>query len=130
MRIAGHCAGDYYNTGGCYVGLAPLSKKADAWEPFNATFAPAEIVVTVYVNQEGRDYSSVVYDLTVQQLIGTPVLFVRPPFCFPRPLPSPRPIHSLVSWVPSMYRVPSRAPKGLAVPSLRSVYRPSRAPSR
>ena len=134
--MAGHRVGDYYNTGGCYVGLAPLSKKASAWEPFNVTFAPAETVVTVYINQHGPDstnlnYSSVVYGLAVQQqLIGTLVLFVKPPFCLPRAVPSPRPIRPLVSCVPSMYRVPSCSPKGLAAPPCYIVYRASRAPSR
>jgi hypothetical protein len=85
VSIAGHCADKYYRTGGCYVGLAPLSKKADAWEPFNVTFAPAESVVTVYINQEGSKYTSVVYGLTVLQLTGGLFLLVRP-FAAPKPL--------------------------------------------
>jgi hypothetical protein len=136
VSIAGHCADKYYRTGGCYVGLTPLSKKADAWEPFNATFAPAEPVVTVYINQHGPDstnltYSSVVYGLTVQQqLIGTLVLFVKLSFCLPRPLPSLRPIRSLVSCVPSMYRVHPVLPRALLPLAAYIVYHASRAPSR
>ena len=72
------CAADYYTTGGCYVGLAPLGPNANAWEPFNATFAPSESVVTVYINQEGTAYPSVVSGLTVLQRIGTLLLLLRP----------------------------------------------------
>ena len=66
-----HCAADYYNAGGCLVGLAPLGQSA--WEPLGATFAPPGSVVTVYINQEGATYNTVVHGLTVRQLIGAPV---------------------------------------------------------
>jgi hypothetical protein len=65
------CAADYYTTGGCYVGVAPLGQSANAWEPFDATFAPSESVVTVYINQEGTTHPAVVRGLAVLQLIGT-----------------------------------------------------------
>jgi hypothetical protein len=65
--------GDYYNTGGCLVGLAPVGK--DAWEPFKATFTATGVsTVTVYINQESTTYSSVVADVTVQQLITQPTV--------------------------------------------------------
>ena len=61
--------GDYYNTGGCLVGLAPNGK--DAWEPFKTTFTATDVsTVTVYINQESTTFSSVVADLNVQQLIA------------------------------------------------------------
>ena len=66
-----HCAVDYYTTGGCYVGLAPLGQSANAWEPFDATFAPSESIVTVYINQEGTAHPALVRGLAVLQLIGT-----------------------------------------------------------
>ena len=59
---------DYYNTGGCLVGLAPNGK--DAWEPFQATFTTGVGTVTVYINQESTKFSSVVSDLNVQKLIA------------------------------------------------------------
>ncbi len=65
------CAADYYTTGGCYVGVAPLGQSANEWEPFDATFAPSDSVVTVYINQEGTAHPAVVRGLTVLQLIGT-----------------------------------------------------------
>ena len=52
--------GDYYTTGGCYVGIAPSPTSKDAWEPFEATFTTAVDVVTVYINQESTTYSSIV----------------------------------------------------------------------
>ncbi len=73
------CAADYHTTGDCYVGVAPLGQSANAWEPFDATFAPSDSVVTVYINQEGTVGPSVVNDLTVLQLIGTLYLLLRPP---------------------------------------------------
>jgi hypothetical protein len=96
------CAADYHTTGGCYVGLAPLGQNADAWEPFDATFAPSESIVTVYINQEGTAFPAVVRGLAVLQLIGTLFLLaslsfllarlsqahVPPPSSVPR-LPSP-----------------------------------------
>jgi hypothetical protein len=66
-----HCAADYYTTGGCYVGVAPLGQSANAWEPFDATFAPSDSVVTVYINQEGTAHPAVVRGLAVLQRIGT-----------------------------------------------------------
>ncbi len=66
-----NCAADYYTTGGCYVGVAPLGQSANAWEPFDATFAPSDSVVTVYINQEGTTHPSVVSGLAVLQRIGT-----------------------------------------------------------
>jgi hypothetical protein len=51
--------------------VAPLGQSANAWEPFDATFAPSESVVTVYINQEGTVGPSVVSGLAVLQLIGT-----------------------------------------------------------
>ena len=65
-----HRAGDYYNTGGCYVGLAPLG--VNAWEPFNATFTPPVSLITVYINQQSTSFSSIVSSLNVQQLIAKP----------------------------------------------------------
>ncbi len=65
------CAADYYTTGGCYVGVAPLGQNTNAWEPFDATFAPSESVVTVYINQEGTTHPAVVNGLAVLQRIGT-----------------------------------------------------------
>ena len=76
------CAADYYTTGGCYVGLAPLGQSA--WEPLGATFAPPGSVVTVYINQEGATYSTVVHGLTVRQLIGAPSLALVTPSALPR----------------------------------------------
>ncbi len=67
------CAADYHTTGGCYVGLAPLGQNTNAWEPFDATFAPSESVVTVYINQEGTTHPAVVNGLAVLQRIGTRV---------------------------------------------------------
>ena len=120
MSIAGHCADKYYRTGGCYVGLAPLSKKADAWEPFNVTFAPAESVVTVYINQQGINYTSVVYGLTVLQLTGGLFLLVRP-FADPSPTRPQTPFGAL--------NVPSPScPTRLSVPSC-LLLRPSLARS-
>jgi hypothetical protein len=52
--------GDYYTTGGCYVGIAPSPTSKDAWEPFEATFTTAVDIVTVYINQESTTYSSIV----------------------------------------------------------------------
>ena len=69
------CAADYHTTGGCYVGLASLRQNANAWEPFDATFAPSESVVTVYINQENAA-ASVVNGLAMLQ---------RTPRC-PRPI--------------------------------------------
>ncbi len=63
-------AADYRTTGGCYVGLAPLGQSTNAWEPFDATFAPSESVVTVYINQEGTTHPAVVNGLAVLQRIG------------------------------------------------------------
>ena len=62
--------GDYFNKGGCLVGLASSGK--DAWEPFKTTFAADVNMVTVYINQESTTYSSVVADLSVQQIIAKP----------------------------------------------------------
>jgi hypothetical protein len=63
--------GDYYNTGGCLVGLAPVGK--DAWEPFKATFTATGVsTVTVYINQESTTFSSVVAELKVEKLIAQP----------------------------------------------------------
>jgi hypothetical protein len=58
--------GDYYNTGGCLVGLAPNGK--DAWEPFKTTFTATSSTVTVYINQESTTYSSVVDNLRIKLL--------------------------------------------------------------
>jgi hypothetical protein len=59
--------GDYYNTGGCLVGLTPVGK--DAWEPFNATFTATGVsTVTVYINQESTTFSSIVADPNVALL--------------------------------------------------------------
>ncbi len=90
-----HCAADYHTTGGCYVGLASLGQSANAWEPFDATFAPSETVVTVYINQEGTAFPAVMNGLAVLQLIGTFVFLLRPPSCrlsllSSRPSPSNR----------------------------------------
>ena len=76
--IIRHCADAYRTTGGCYVGLAPLGQNASAWEPFSATFAPSESVVTVYINQEGTAFPSVVRGLTVLQRVGTRFLLAAP----------------------------------------------------
>ncbi len=81
------CAADYHKTGGCYVGVAPLGPSANAWEPFDATFAPSESVVTVYINQEGTAFPAVVNGLAVLQRIGTrfppaaPSLVLALPLC-------------------------------------------------
>ncbi len=58
--------GDYYNAGGCVVGLAPSGK--DAWEPFSATFTATGTAATLYINQESTTYSSVVADVKVKLL--------------------------------------------------------------
>jgi hypothetical protein len=89
------CAADYYTTGGCYVGVAPLGQSANTWEPFDATFAPSESVVTVYINQEGTTHPAVMNGLAVLQRIGTFVFLLRPPSCrlsllSSRPSPSNR----------------------------------------
>ena len=56
--------GDYFNTGGCLVGLAPVGK--DAWEPFKATFTATGVsTVTVYINQESTTYSAIVNGLHI-----------------------------------------------------------------
>jgi hypothetical protein len=58
--------GDYYTTGGCFVGLAPAGK--DAWEPFETTFSVTSVSsVTVYINHKSPMYSSVVANLTMQE---------------------------------------------------------------
>ena len=64
--------GEYYNTGGCLVGLAPVGNYS--WEPFKTTFTAAAGVsmVTVYINQQSTTFSSVVADLNVRQLIAQP----------------------------------------------------------
>ncbi len=91
-----HCAADYYTTGGCYVGVAPLGQSANAWEPFDAMFVPSDSVVTVYINQEGTAYPSVVRGLAVLQRIGTrfplaaPSLVLALPPMLTRPSPSVR----------------------------------------
>ena len=56
--------GDYYNTGGCLVGLAPVGNYS--WEPFTATFTATSSTSTVYINQESTTYSSVVYSLRIK----------------------------------------------------------------
>ncbi len=99
-----HCAADYHTTGGCYVGVTPLGQSANAWEPFDATFAPSESVVTVYINQEGTTHPAVVNGLAVLQRIGTrypSLLKALPPMLTslplrPFPLPPPR-YHPLAS---------------------------------
>jgi hypothetical protein len=57
--------GDYYNTGGCLVGLAPVGNYS--WEPFKTTFTAAAGVsmVTVYINQQSTTFSSVVAGLMI-----------------------------------------------------------------
>jgi hypothetical protein len=97
------CAADYHTTGGCYVCVAPLGQNTNAWEPFDATFAPSESVVTVYINQEGTAYSSVVRGLAVLQRIGTR---------FPPAAPSlvlARPSDAHVPPPPSVYCPPTPA---------------------
>ncbi len=76
------CAAHYRTTGGCYVGVAPLGQSANAWEPFYATFATSESVVTVYINQKGTAHPAVVRGLAVLQRIGTFVFLLRPPSCW------------------------------------------------
>ncbi len=66
-----HYAAEYRTTGGCYVGVAPLGQSANTWEPFDATFAPSDSVITVYINQEGTTHPAVVSGLAVLQRIGT-----------------------------------------------------------
>ena len=60
--------GDFYNTVGCLVGLAPVGNYS--WEPFKTTFTAAAGVsmVTVYINQESTTYSSVVNGLHIKLL--------------------------------------------------------------
>jgi hypothetical protein len=59
--------GNYYNTGGCLVGLAPNGK--DAWEPFKSTFTATGVrTVTVYINQQSTTFSSVISGLRVTLL--------------------------------------------------------------
>jgi hypothetical protein len=101
--------------------LAPLGQNANAWEPFNATFAPSESVVTVYINQEGTTYPSVVGGLTVLQLTGGLFLLVRP-FADPSPTRPQAPFGAVN--VPS----PSCHPTRLSVPSC-LLLRPSLARS-
>ena len=59
----GKYTGDYYNTGGCNVGLAPSG--ANAWETFKATFTARVSRYTVYINQQSTSFSSIVNNLTV-----------------------------------------------------------------
>ena len=42
--------GDYYNTGGCYGGVASVGNYS--WEPFSFYFSPTGGQATVYINQE------------------------------------------------------------------------------
>jgi len=67
--------GDYYNTGGCLVGVAPVGK--DAWEAFNATFTPTSTVATVYINQESTTFSSVIDGLRITLLHERSVFFIH-----------------------------------------------------
>jgi hypothetical protein len=56
--------GNYYNTGGCLVGLAPVGNHS--WEPFKTTFTAAGVsTVTVYINQQSTTFSSVLANLVV-----------------------------------------------------------------
>ena len=56
--------GNYYNTGGCLVGLAPVGNHS--WEPFKTTFTAAGVsTVTVYINQQSTTFSSVLANLFV-----------------------------------------------------------------
>ena len=67
------CPGKYqptfYETGGCYVGLAPTGK--DKWERFVAEFVAEADSVTVYINQESTKYDSWLSDINIVLLQGS-----------------------------------------------------------
>ena len=56
---------DFYNVGGCYVGLSPSSSGVNKWEAFVGYFSSTEPAVTVYVAQESSKYSSWLKDVRV-----------------------------------------------------------------
>ena len=69
VRSLVHCAGIGHDSGRCLFGVVPSA--VNEWASFDATFTPSVDVITVYIWKTGTD-SSVVNNLTVQQLIGTP----------------------------------------------------------
>jgi hypothetical protein len=78
----GKYTGDYYNTGGCYVGLAPAG--ANGWEPFKATFTARVSRYTVYINQQSTSFSSIVNNLTVVLIQEGPWIVARATVITPR----------------------------------------------
>ncbi len=70
-----HCAGIRPDSSRCFFGAVPPG--VSGWASFNHTFTPAADVITVYISQNGTD-STVVSNLDVQQLIGTPRPIVAP----------------------------------------------------
>ena len=58
--------GDYYNTGGCYGGVASVGNYS--WEPFSFFFSSTTGLATVYINQESTEFSSVVNGLRIKLL--------------------------------------------------------------
>ena len=69
------CPGKYqptfYETGGCYVGLAPTGK--DKWEQLSGTFLAKDTAATVYINQESTKYDSLLDNVRMQKF-GSAVL--------------------------------------------------------
>ena len=64
-----HGAGISNDSRRCLFGVVPSA--VHEWASFNGTFTPSVDVITVYICKDGTD-SSVVDNLNVQQLIGTP----------------------------------------------------------
>ena len=58
--------GNFYEDGGCVVGLSP--KGAGAWEPFAQTFHADRADWTIYIPQEATAYSSWVVDLRAEHV--------------------------------------------------------------
>ena len=69
VRSLVHCAGIGHDSRRCLFGVVPSA--VNEWAPFNATFTPSVDVITVYIWNNGTD-SSVVNNLNLHQLIGTP----------------------------------------------------------
>ena len=65
------CPGKYqptfYETGGCYVGLAP--KGTEKWKRFVAVFTADTSAATVYINQESTQYDSLLDNIQLQLLL-------------------------------------------------------------
>ena len=59
-------AAEYYAKGTC-KSSAPTGQPANAWAPFNFTVTPVDLRVTLYINEEGSTYASVVNSLAMDQ---------------------------------------------------------------